>query len=254
MSQSTICHHLKKMGKVSKLGVWVPYAFSEKNKADRLSIATSLLSRQRNYPFLDKIITGDEKWITNDNARKRQWVDKDIYPQLDPKAELHGRKIRYVWWDCCAIIHFELLIHNETVTADLYIQQLQLVHQSLLKKRPALVNRKNVVLLHDNARPHAARVTLEKVLELGWPVLPHPPYSPDLAPTDYHLFRSLQISLMETNFCNEDQVQEFVKNFFTSKPAAFYTKGIEELPDKWQQVIANDGEYIIDYGTSVIFH
>ena len=55
---------LGKDGKVSKLGVWVPRALSEKNKADRLSISTSLLSRQRNDPFLDKIITGDEKWIT----------------------------------------------------------------------------------------------------------------------------------------------------------------------------------------------
>ena len=34
-SQSTICHHLEKIGKVSKLGVWVPHALSEKNKADR---------------------------------------------------------------------------------------------------------------------------------------------------------------------------------------------------------------------------
>ena len=58
---------------------------------------------------------------------------------------------------------------------------------------------------------------------------------------------------MGTKFSNEDQVQEFVKNFFTSKPEEFYTKGIEELPDKWQQVIANDGKYMIDYGTIVIF-
>ena len=72
-SQSAICRHLEKMGKVSKLGVWVPHAHSRKNKADRLSIATSLLSRQRNDPFLNKIITGDEKWMTYDNvARKRQ--------------------------------------------------------------------------------------------------------------------------------------------------------------------------------------
>ena len=51
---------------------------------------------------------------------------------------------------------------------------------------------------------------------------------------------------MGTNLSNEDQVREFVENFFTSKPLEFYAKGIEELPDKWQQVIANDGEYIID--------
>ena len=43
-SQFAICRHLEKMGKVSKLGVWVPHTLSEKNKADHLLIATSLLS------------------------------------------------------------------------------------------------------------------------------------------------------------------------------------------------------------------
>jgi len=51
---------------------------------------------------------------------------------------------------------------------------------------------------------------------------------------------------MGTNFSNEDQVREFVKNFSMSKPEEFYAKGIKDLPDKWQQVIENDGEYIID--------
>ena len=63
-SQSTICRHLEKMGKVSLLSVWVLHVLNEKNKADCLSIATSLLSRQRNDPFLDKIVSSDEKWIT----------------------------------------------------------------------------------------------------------------------------------------------------------------------------------------------
>jgi transposase len=41
--------------------------------------------------------------------------------------------------------------------------------------------------LHDNARPHISKSTREKLLQLGWTTVPHPPYSPDLAPTDYHL-------------------------------------------------------------------
>ena len=100
------------------------------------------------------------------------------------------------------------------------------------KSAPHSLIGKNVVLLHENARPHTRRVTQEKFVELGWSVLPHLPYFPDLAPSDYHLFRSLQNSLMGTNFSNEDQVQRFIENFFTSKLAEFYAKRIEELPDK----------------------
>ena len=39
----------------------------------------------------------------------------------------------------------------------------------------------------------------KKLLVLGWEVMPHPPYSPDLAPSDYNLFRSLQYHLNGKN-------------------------------------------------------
>ena len=71
------------------------------------------------------------------------------------------------------------------------------------EKRPELTNRK-VVFHHDNARPHTSLVTLQKLLELGWDILPHPPYSLDLAPSDYFLFRSLQNFLNGKNFNNDD--------------------------------------------------
>jgi transposase len=41
------------------------------------------------------------------------------------------------------------------------------------------------IILHDNAHPHAARLTLEAIAKMGWEVLPHPSYIPDLAPSDY---------------------------------------------------------------------
>ncbi|KAL6438745.1 hypothetical protein ACFW04_004619 [Cataglyphis niger] len=60
---------LKKLGKINKLGVWIPHNLSERNKEDRMSIATSLLSRVKIEPFLNRIITGDEKWVTYDQYR-----------------------------------------------------------------------------------------------------------------------------------------------------------------------------------------
>ena len=66
-SQSTVCRHLEKLGKVFKLGVWVFHNLSERKKDDRMAVATSLLSSIKQKLFLERIITGDEKWISNDN-------------------------------------------------------------------------------------------------------------------------------------------------------------------------------------------
>ena len=59
----TIHRHLHAIGKVSKLGKWVPHELSEKNRQYRIKVFTSLFSRQCQCPFLDRIITGDEKWM-----------------------------------------------------------------------------------------------------------------------------------------------------------------------------------------------
>ena len=66
------------------------------------------------------------------------------------------------------------------------------MNEKLHEKRPALVNCQNVILLDDNARPHTERVTQETIFHFQWFILPHPPYSPDLAPTHHQLFCSLQ--------------------------------------------------------------
>ncbi|GFU40997.1 histone-lysine N-methyltransferase SETMAR [Trichonephila clavipes] len=60
-----------------------------------------------------------------------------------------------------------------------------------------LDNRKGAVFHQDNTRPHTSVVTRQKLWELGLEVLMHAPYSPDLPPTDYHIFLSLQNFLID---------------------------------------------------------
>ncbi|KAL6417144.1 hypothetical protein ACFW04_014656 [Cataglyphis niger] len=109
-SQSTVCRHLEKLGKVN-----------------RMSIATSLLSRVKIEPFLDRIITGDKKWV--------------IYDNMSVKDN---------------IIYHEFLKSNLMITADTYVQQLQRVKEKLYEKHPALVNRKNIILLHDKVTTYTS--------------------------------------------------------------------------------------------------
>jgi [histone H3]-lysine36 N-dimethyltransferase SETMAR len=132
------------------------------------------------------------------------------------------------------------------VTADIYCKQLDRMSAKLKIKRPRLVNKNQVILLHDNARPHTAQKTRQKIKELGYEILPHPAYSPDIAPSDYYLFRSLQHHLKGQRFASIEAIKKTIKDFFDKKDITFYRKGIEDLVNKWTHVIENDGHYIIN--------
>ena len=79
--------------------------------------------------------------------------------------------------------------------------------KEIKEKRPELTTRKCVIFHQDNTRLHTSLVTRKKLLEFGWEVMPHPPYSPDLAPSDYRLFCSLENHLNGKTFDSNEAVK-----------------------------------------------
>jgi hypothetical protein len=63
---------------------------------------------------------------------------------------------------------------------------------------------KGLLLHHDNARSHAAQAAQERIQELQWELLEHPPDSPDLAPSDFHLSDPLRDDLDGTSFVEDE--------------------------------------------------
>jgi histone-lysine N-methyltransferase SETMAR len=244
-SFSTVDRHLRAMGKVLKLGSWVPHALSPFDRDRRSDACTVLLSKRRHFNWLNNVITGDEKWCVYVNhTRKRQWIGAKEKALPQPKGELHPKKVMLsVWWDVRGVIYHEFLPTNCNVTAALYCAQLRSLASEIAKKRPQM---DKVYFLHDNARPHTAKSTRMELISLGWELLPHPAYSPDLAPSDYHLFRSLQNHLNEKSFDDLNELKADVEKFFQEKPPSFYREGIEKLPERWRQVVDADGAYIDD--------
>lgn len=184
ISHTSVENHLRALGYVSRLNVWVPHKLTEANLTTRISICDSLRKRQKNDPFLKRMITGDEKWIVYNNVvRKRSWRHSKELPQTTSKAGLHPKKIMLsVWWDCKGIIRYELLLSGKTIDSSVYCSQLTKLDEEIREKRSELANRKGVVFHHDNARLHTSLTTRKKLLCLGWDILPYPPYSPDLPP------------------------------------------------------------------------
>ena len=110
-------------------------------------------------------------------------------------------------------------------------------------KRRGLQSR-GVILLQDNARPHTAARTLAKIEDLGWKLLTHPPYSPDLAPSDFHLFGPLKESMKGIHFQTDEEVKAAVSNWLRTQSTEFYAKGIDNLISRWNKCVAKEGDYV----------
>ncbi|CAK9816645.1 Histone-lysine N-methyltransferase SETMAR [Anthophora plagiata] len=134
-----------------------------------------------------------------------------------------------VWWSAMGIIHYNFLNPGETITAEKYCREIDNMHEKLKQLNPVLINRKGSILLHDNARPHVAQLTQQKLNELGYETLPHPAYSPDLSPTDYHFFKHLDHYLQGKIFTNQAAAENAFKEFINSRTTEFYATGINKL-------------------------
>ena len=100
-----------------------------------------------------------------------------------------------------------------------------------------------VLMLHDNARPYVAQREVQALNVLQYETLPNPSYSPNISPTEYHLFMHLDHSLASKTFPDDREVQHTVEDFFASQTTDFFCHGIQSLDDRWQQCVAADGDY-----------
>jgi histone-lysine N-methyltransferase SETMAR len=113
----------------------------------------------------------------------------------------------------CSLVN--LIERGTTITDDVCCETLN-------KLRCAIQNRwcgklsSDIIFLHDNARPHTAAKTQEKIQDFRWELFNHPPYSPDLVPSDYFLFLHFKKWLGGQRFENDKELQNAVENWFNS--------------------------------------
>jgi hypothetical protein len=91
------------------------------------------------------------------------------------------------------------------------------MYRKLREKQLAVVSQKGPILLHDNARPHVLQRTLQKLYELSYETVPHPRYSSDLSPTDYHFCKHLDNFLQEKIFNNQTETERSFNKFVGSR-------------------------------------
>ena len=160
----------------------------------------SLILCNNNEPFLDWIVTSNEKWILQDNRQwLAQWMDQESTPKHVWKSNLHQENVMVtIQWSAASLIHCSILNSSKTITSEKYAQQINEMHQKLQCLQPELVNRKGPILLHYCAQLHVTQATLQKLNKLVY----------DVSVFDYIHLTSWQLtttsSSILTTFCREN--------------------------------------------------
>ncbi|GBO21073.1 Mariner Mos1 transposase [Araneus ventricosus] len=151
-----------------------------------------------------------ERVISFQNQNNSRWSGGTHCPlqKQSFKTTLSAHEIMCtVFWDRQGILLVEFLPRGETINAVRYCETLRKLRLAIQNKRRGKLGQ-DIVLLHDNARPHSAGVTQNLIQRFGWEQFDHPPYKYDLTPSDYHLFLNLKRDFGGRHFDSNDDAKK----------------------------------------------
>lgn len=250
IGEASVCRILNELGYSKVCARWVPRKLTDNDKERRKAICSELVARfdADGDKFLGRIVTGDETWLHHfDPESKRQSME--WHHVTSPRTKKFkvtssaGKVMATVFWDMQGVILVDIMPRGTTINSESYVCTLQKLQQRLRRIRPAIAMH-DVLLHHDNARPHCSLITMEAIKKFGWTVLPHPAYSPDLAPSDYHLFGKLKDDLRGIHFPDDESLVTAAKQWLKAAGEEFYRAGIQALVSRWRKAVELNGDYI----------
>ncbi|PNF36764.1 hypothetical protein B7P43_G11157 [Cryptotermes secundus] len=162
------------------------------------------------------------RFLTEDHKGQQKAINSELLQRYQHESDVF---LLYIVTEGFNLAEF--LEPRQTINAARYVQTLHKLRRALRDKRPG----RNIIILHDNARPHATGLTLKVIAKMGWEVLPHPSYSPDLVPSDYHLFGFVTDQLRGQRFETREAIQKAVRQCLRRDGTEFYRKdpGYEQI-------------------------
>lgn len=229
---------------------WVPRMLTNENKRERVQSSQALLHRYNQDPenFCSRYVTMDETWAHHFDPETKQQSMQWKHPNSPRDVKFRkiasaGKVMASVFWDAQGVILVDYLERGRTITGIYYTELLQKLRQAIKEKRRGKLSR-GILFHQDNAPAHTSHVAMATIHECGYELLPHPPYSPDLAPSDFHLFRHLKDFLRGKQFCNDSEVIAEINQWFEDQPDDFFKEGVLSLKHRWEKTIQLQGDYI----------
>ena len=154
-----------------------------------------------------------------------------------------GKFLASIFWDQDGIHLIDYLPKGQTIHAEYYSSLVLLQLEDILKEKRHGKVTKVVLFLQDNAPAHRALATQKKLAYLGFQCLDHPPYSPDLAPSDYNLFPGPKKQMKGRNFSSDAEVIAVAETWLDGKPE-FFLSFLQKLEQQAKKCTELRGEYV----------
>jgi len=165
-------------------------------------------------------------------------------PEKFREQKSAGIVLASIFWDQEGILLIDYLPNGQTINAEYYLSLLVQLKDILKEKRRGKFT-KEVLFLHDNAPAHRALATQKKLVYLGFQCLYHPSYSPDLAPSDYHLFPGLKKQLKVRHFSSDAEAIAAVETWLDGQLTEFFfLSGLQELEQRAKKCTELRGEHV----------
>ena len=238
INKSTVKSILTKELQLHKVNFkWIPYQLTDEIRQKRVEIATELFNflTACTGDKLNKVLTQDETWIYFENPRLSMWIDSSSeIPQI-PKRTIGAKKVMVsVIWSRTGIKSITVLPKNAKFNK-------QFFGNVVLRDLSTKMKTKGKFFHCDNARPHNSD---QKFKEYGLTRLRHPPYSPDIAPSDFFLFGVLKRFLEGTTFTDENQISSAILSIFSNLNNVAFKRAYDEWMTRLKRIINTNGEYI----------
>jgi len=154
-----------------------------------------------------------------------------------------GKVLTSIFWGQDGILLIDYLPEGQTINAEYYSSLLLQLKGILKEKRRGKVTMV-VLVLHDNAPAHRALATQKKLAYLDFHCLDQPPYSPDLAPSDYHLFPGPKKQLKGRHFSSDVEVIAAAETWLDGQLSELFLSGLQNLEQRAKKCIELRGEYV----------
>ena len=228
---------------------FVPRVLTQDQKDSRVAICQELKETVINDPtLLLNVITGDESIVyaydPETKLQSSQW--KSPASPRPKKARMQKSKLKTMlicFFDQEGIVHREFVPPGMTVNADFYCDVLRRLRENVRRKRPQKWQNQKLIIHHDNAPAHRSFKVSQFLAKNSMTVVPHPPYSPDLAPCDFFLFPKLKLRMKGRRFDTIEEIQEESQRVLDTIPKRDFQGCFQAGQKRWDRCIRAKREY-----------